>query len=170
MKMRMSRALLGIAALAAPTVLLTATPTLASTSAPAIAPRFSVTATHGTTRPDAARPATDCEWEFTVGNVTYALGTIICEYGSVLVKFPNGSYEDFAVGTSHAVWTAWGSAGSDNWDTKSMGGSAYSPVTIVSHNGWAMEISILSSTPTKYCDLRGSSQSSGWSGWSPQLC
>lgn len=165
MKIRMSLVVPAFAAAVAAAGL-TVTPALASTSAPATASRPAITAAQGTARPTAAQPATNCPWTASNGQ---KLGTIICEYGISLVPFPNGTEEAFAVGTSHAVWTAWDNT-SGNWSEESMGGLAYSAVTVKAHNGWSVEITVQSSSGGTYCNYRGGSQDSGWSGWSSGDC
>lgn len=144
MNTRMSRRVLAFGAAFAATTALTTTSALASTPA----------------------ATTTCPW--TASNGTN-LGTVICGYGTSLVYFPNGTAEGFAVGTSHAVWTAWNNT-SGKWSEESMGGSAYSAVTVKSSDGWSVEITYQDASDTTHCDFRGSTQSSGWSGWSTGDC
>jgi hypothetical protein len=141
----MSRAVLTFAAAFAATVTLAATPALASTPAHA-----------------AAQPASDCDW---ITNNGYDLGTIICEYGVLYVGLPNDTAEMFAVGTSHAVWTAWQASPGGAWDTKSLGGSAYSYLWLVQQSGWNMTIAYSSSSGQNTCINRGNTASSGWGSW-----
>jgi hypothetical protein len=156
----MPRTLLGVAATVTATVMLTATPALAST-----APTNSL-----------VQQGSTCNWSASYsldggGLLSIeTLGTVICNYGATpFIEFPNGTWETFAVGTSHAIWTAWvNSAG--GWAEQSMGGLAYSPVTVVEHDGYEVEISVLSSSGGKYCNFRGDTASSGWSGWSSTSC
>jgi hypothetical protein len=96
-------------------------------------------------------------------------GTVICKYGETTAVFPNNAEESFAIGTSHAVWTAWnGSAGSTSWNEESMGGNAISGVTI-QQDGWYLHISAQGDGGPTYCNDRGAdgtaTSSSGWSGW-----
>jgi hypothetical protein len=174
MKVRMSRAVLTFAAAIAATVTFTTTPALASTPVPANSdtsssaavtlPPSAITA-HAAARP-AAQPATDCAWYSPplIGIYTY-LGTIICEYTPLpAAQFPNGTWEVWAIGTSHAVWTAWEST-SGAWDTASLGGSGYSAPWIVAQNGWGLTIGVSSSSGRHYCDNRSNSQNGGWTGW-----
>jgi hypothetical protein len=149
MKMRMSRAVLAFAAAVAATLTLTATPALASTSA----------------------PATDCGWFSPqgIGTETY-LGTIICDPGyttlpAVYFK-ADGTWEEFAIGTSHAIWTAWDNTSGD-WDEASLGGLGYSAPWIVaqSADGWGLTIGVSSSSGGHYCDNREDSPSAPWTGW-----
>jgi hypothetical protein len=168
MKMRMSRAVLASAAVVAATVTLTTTPALASSSAPATTPQFLVITAHGAARPTAVQPADDCAWYSPpgIGTLTY-LGTIICGgvYADLpLVEFPNGTYEGFAIGTSHAVWTAWDNT-SGAWATASLGGLGYSAPWIVTQNGWGLTLGVSSSSGGHYCDNREDSPSGGWTGW-----
>lgn len=160
MKMIMSRALLGAAAAVTATVMLTATPALAST-----APTNSL-----------VQQGSTCNWsaQYYVSSGGYysaaGLGTVICSYGATpFIEFPNGVWETFAVGTSHAIWTAWVNSSGD-WEETSMGGLAYSPVTVVQQDGYEVEISVLSSSGGEYCNFRGDTASSGWSGWSSTSC
>jgi hypothetical protein len=149
MKSRMTRMVLAFAAVFAATVTLTTTSALASTPAPA-----------------AAQPATSCPWfSPPIGsNITY-LGTIICEYQPLpTVGLPNNTLETFAVGTSHAVWTAWSNT-SGSWDTASLGGLGYSAPWIVAHNGWGLTLGVSSASGGHYCDNRADSPSGGWTGW-----
>lgn len=168
MKIRMSRTALTFAAAIAAAVTLTTTPALASTPAPAATSHSSVITPQshyppGITEHGVAQPATNCPWITNSGVIVP--GTIICEYGDSSVIFPNGTEEDFAVGTSHAVWTAWDNL-SGNWDTKSMGGpGAFSEVQILRTGGWNVEIAVNTSSNIRVCDNRGNSPSAGWSGW-----
>lgn len=155
MKMRMSRAVLTFAAAIAATVTLAATPALASTPATTLHP--SAIPAHG-----AAQPASDCTW---ISNNGYILGTIICEYGVLYVGLPNDTAEMFAVGTSHAVYTAWQPSPGGAWDTKSLGGSAYSYLWLVQQSGWNMTIAYSSSSGQNTCINRGDTASSGWGSW-----
>jgi hypothetical protein len=96
-------------------------------------------------------------------------GTIICAYGVSTAVFPNGAEESFAVGTSHAVYTAWNaSAGSTSWDEESFGGNAISGVTI-QQDGWYLHISAQGDGGPTYCMDRGAdgtaNSTSGWSSW-----
>lgn len=171
MKMRMSRAVPALAAAVVTTVTLAATPALASTSAPAPTPRPSAV----TALPTAAQPATtNCDWYSPAGYGTRTyLGTIICDYGTnrIPLSFPNGTVEVFAIGTSHAIWTAWDNT-SGGWSRASMGGLAYSGVTIYQNNQnpWILEITVYSSSGGLYCNFRGGTPSSGWSGWTSHGC
>lgn len=168
MKMKMSRAVLACAAAVAATVTLTTTSALASTSAPATTPHPSVITAHGAARPAAVQPATDCAWYTPPGiGATVYLGDIICDAGYTdlpLVQFPNATYEVFAIGTSHAIWTAYNDIYSA-WHRASLGGLGYSAPWIVSQHGWALTIGVSSSSGGHYCDNRGDSQSGGWTGW-----
>jgi hypothetical protein len=122
------------------------------------------TPTPATTQLTAAQPATDCTWFASNGT---NLGTIICEYGHTddPELFPNGTLESFAIGTSHAVYTAWADT-SGNWHTTSLGGYATSGVT-VRQSGWALEILVKGQNGGTYCKFRGDTQTSGWSSdWS----
>lgn len=157
----MSGRVLAFAAAVAATVTLTTTSALASTSAPAATPHPSVITAQG-----AAQPAADCSRYATNGKL---LGTIICGYGVSYAYFPNGTQEEFVVGTSHAVWTAWNNT-SGSWSEKSMGGLAYSAVTVKKQSGYALEITVLSSSGGTYCNFRGGLVNSGWSGWSSGDC
>jgi hypothetical protein len=145
----MTRMALAFAAVFAATVTLTTTSALASTPAPA-----------------AAQPATSCTWfSPSVNGVVTDLGTIICEYEPLpLVEFPNGTVTTFAVGTSHAVYTAWTNT-SGSWDTASLGGLGYSAPWIVAHNGWGLTLGVSSASGGHYCDNRADSPSGGWTGW-----
>jgi hypothetical protein len=159
----MSRAVLTLAAAAAAAVALTAAPALASTPAPTAPPLASVTAAPGTTRPAAAQPElTDCPWTFHGVNV----GTYICQYGTVTIPdfFPNGTYQGFAVGTSHAIWTAWTDP-SGGVHRQSLGGYADSGVSVFYQVGWALVIDVTGKDGGTWCDDRGSAPSSGWGGW-----
>ena len=153
MKKSMTRRVSALAAAAVAMVALTASPALASPSA----------------RATPLRALSVCFWWSPNG---YFLGNIICEYGDNSVGFPNGTEEDFAVGTSHAVWTAWnnGQNGGGTWFTQSMGGSAYSSVQVVFQNGWQVEIAMQDSRGITHCDFRGGTQNSGWSGWRTSGC
>lgn len=96
-------------------------------------------------------------------------GTIICAYGVSTAVFPNGAEESFAVGTSHAVYTAWNaSAGSTLFDEESFGGNAISGVTI-QQDGWYLHISAQGDGGPTYCMDRGAdgtaSSTSGWTSW-----
>ncbi|MCX5343005.1 hypothetical protein [Streptomyces atratus] len=57
-------------------------------------------------------------------------GTIICEYGVSATTLPDGTKQEFAIGTDRAVWTRWtnSSGGWTSWT--SMGGEWYSSVGI----------------------------------------
>ena len=99
-------------------------------------------------------------------------GTVICAYGESTAVFPNGTQESFAIGTSHAVWTAWNSSqGGTSWAEESMGGNAISGVTILQgeQDGWFLRIKAQGDGGPTYCNDRGAEGSansaSGWSGW-----
>lgn len=143
-----------------------AAPALASTaaSAPATTTYFSAPTAHA-----AVQPAASCSWS--INGV--ALGTIICPSTGLLVEFANGTYEDFEVGTSHAVWTAWGSGTS--WAEKSLGGAAYydsagsgnPTVWLVarSADGWGMTIGTTNASGQHRCLNRTDSASGSWGSW-----
>ena len=168
MRFKSSRAALAVGATLVAATTLTVTPALASTSASAATSRPSAVTAYDAARPALAQPATSCTWNSPpgIGNYDPDLGTIICEYEPLpVVEFPNGTFETFAVGTSHAVWTAWDN-GSGNWTTASLGGpGAYSAPWIVAQNGWGLTLAVSNSSGRHYCDNRGNSQSSGWTGW-----
>ena len=127
-----------------------------------------------TINPSITCTTTTGQWIVTVvsssGNFPSQIpGTVICKYGETTAVFPNDSEESFAIGTSHAVWTAWnGSEGSNSWDEESMGGNAISGVTI-QQDGWYLHISAQGDGGPTYCNDRGAdgtaTASSGWSGW-----
>jgi hypothetical protein len=160
MKTIMSRAVLAVAAAVAATVTLSVTPALASTSAPVIAAHDA--------QPAAAQADTICGWFSPQGiGISTFLGEIICDPGYTTlpaVEFPNGTWEEFAIGTSHAIWTAWDNTSGD-WDEASLGGLGYSAPWIVAQDGWGLTIGVSSSSGGHYCDNREDSESSGWTGW-----
>lgn len=53
-------------------------------------------------------------------------GAYICEYGVTSYKLPNGTKQEFIVGTDHAVWTRWTDSDGDWSRWQSMGGNAWS--------------------------------------------
>lgn len=170
MKIRMSRTILTVAAAIAATVTLATAPALASTSAPALHP--SAITVDGAARPAAAQAENTCYWygQNPNGSLTL-LGVVLCDgaYGSGVsraVTFPNGTEEVFAVGTSHAVWTAWTDT-SGGWHRQALGGSAYSSVTVKQNasNGWELTIVVSSSSGQHMCLNRGGTASSGWGSW-----
>jgi len=160
MKTRTSRAVFAFGAVVAAAMGLTAAPAWAGTLT-TIYPGNSCTGTTG-------------DWIVTVVDGTYQFpdklaGTIICAYGATTAILPNGSEESFAIGTSHAVWTAWnGSEGSNSWNEESFGGNAISGVTVV-QDGWYLHISAQGDGGPTYCRNRGAdgtaTSSSGWTGW-----
>jgi hypothetical protein len=163
MKMRMSRALLAVAATVAATAMFTTTSASASTPARAITPPHpSAITAHGAA---VAQSATDCPWFFNDNGVFVNVGTVICAYQpGPYVEFPNGTEETFAIGTSHAIWTAWNNT-SGVVSAASLGGLGYSTPWIVTQSGWGLTLGVSSSSGGHYCDNRGDSESSGWTGW-----
>lgn len=160
MKVRMSHTVLACAAAVAATVTLAAAPALARTMAPATTPRPALVTAHGS-----VRPADDCPWLVIENGVTIELGTVICEYlPGPTVGFPNGTEETFAIGTSHAIWTAWDNT-AGTWAEASLGGLGYSAPWIVTQNGWGLTLGVSSSSGGHYCDNREDSPSGGWTGW-----
>ncbi|MEU0847001.1 hypothetical protein ABZ387_03425 [Streptomyces flaveolus] len=53
-------------------------------------------------------------------------GVYICEYGVTNYKLPNGTKQEFVVGTDRAVWTRWTDSDGDWSGWMSMGGRAWS--------------------------------------------
>lgn len=162
--------LLTAAAAIAATVALTTTPALASTSASTLHP---ATATAYGAGGPAAAPAVTCNpWVSPSGAF---LGTPYCPSDGVAVYFDNGTMEEFIVGTSHAVWTAWGNDDGNGWDETSLGGAAYyqsngtgyPAVWLVSQSsdGWGLTIGTTNASGQHRCDNRHDSPSGSWTGW-----
>ncbi|MFQ6144578.1 hypothetical protein ACLMNJ_16100 [Streptomyces seoulensis] len=60
------------------------------------------------------------------GNCSRGGGVYLCEYGVTSYKLPNGTKQEFIVGTDRAVWTRWNDSDGDWTGWTSMGGQAWS--------------------------------------------
>ncbi|GAA5074305.1 hypothetical protein [Streptomyces similanensis] len=60
------------------------------------------------------------------GNCSRGGGVYLCEYGVTSYKLPNGTKQEFIVGTDRAVWTRWSDSDGDWTGWMSMGGQAWS--------------------------------------------
>ncbi|WP_330456116.1 hypothetical protein OIB37_04070 [Streptomyces sp. NBC_00820] len=93
-------------------------------------------------------------------------GTVICEYGVTRTTLPDGTLQEFAIGTDKAVWTRWttSSGGWTSW--QSMGGEWRSGVTIRTQQvgSYLFAIVLKGTDDWLWWDLRDSQ--GNWTGWS----
>jgi hypothetical protein len=160
MRMKVSRTALAVAAALAAAMTLSGTPAMASPgSSSAVTANRSAVTTHGP-RSAAPRASGYCNWNG---------GTYICNDGILgPYTFPDGQKEYWVIGTNHQVWTYWDEA-NGVWHWTSLGGYADTGASYVYYSGWAVTIEVIGSDHNSiYCDVRGDTQYSGWSGW--KLC
>ncbi|MEV7544088.1 hypothetical protein [Streptomyces sp. NPDC089915] len=93
-------------------------------------------------------------------------GVYICEYGVTSYKLPNGTKQEFIVGTDRAVWTRWTDSDGDWTGWSSMGGRASSTARAYDYDTsdpWTFRVF--------YYDERGEywgrnrDHDGNWSGW-----
>ncbi|WP_260610803.1 hypothetical protein [Streptomyces sp. WAC06614] len=101
-------------------------------------------------------------------NCSLGGGVYICEYGVTTQNLPNGTTQQFVVGTDSAVWTRWTST-SGSWSGwQSMGGRAASKIYI--HDGrfpdgdpWTFWV--LYHGSDGYAHENGRKHDGNWTGW-----
>ncbi|MFE9429135.1 hypothetical protein ACFYNO_40025 [Kitasatospora sp. NPDC006697] len=92
-------------------------------------------------------------------------GTYLCQYGVATTTFPEGTKEQFVIGTDSAVWTRWTNT-SGTWSGfLSMGGVATSGVTISqsSVDGWNIAITVRSTDGYLWDRVRD--HNGNWTAW-----
>ncbi|MDJ0383501.1 hypothetical protein [Streptomyces sp. G-G2] len=96
-------------------------------------------------------------------------GQYFCEYGVTKKTLPDGSKQEFVIGTDNAVWTRWTLSG--KWTTwSSMGGFATSGVTItkVGVNPWEFDVCVLGGGDRQWWATHRYGNGT-WSSWSRML-
>lgn len=88
-----------------------------------------------------------------------------CSYTVTIQNLPNGTHQDFVVGTDHAVWTNWTLPDGTWYGWESMGGTAESGISIsgVSDGGWVFSI-VVTGTDGNFWH-RTRSAGGTWSSW-----
>lgn len=98
-------------------------------------------------------------------NVGGHQGYYICEYPPTLVRWPDGHYQWFVVGTDSAVWDTWqispGGSAWSNW--RSLGGVARSSVGVTSLSASNITIRVLGTNGGFWC--KAWYASSDWGSW-----
>ncbi|MBD0711843.1 MULTISPECIES: hypothetical protein [unclassified Streptomyces] len=94
-------------------------------------------------------------------------GLYICEYGFTSTTLPDGSKQEFIIGTDHAVWSRWTLGGKwTNWS--SMGGYATSPAYVYDYDTsdpWSFNVNVYGSDNGLWTNHRYSGGT--WTGWFP---
>ncbi|MFD8850323.1 hypothetical protein [Streptomyces sp. NPDC059604] len=96
-------------------------------------------------------------------------GVYICEYGVSVKKLPDGTRQEFIIGTNKAVYTRWNDTSGDWTKWKSMGGSAKSGVSITDHwsqgDPWSFHL-VITQTDGQFW-VNGRKRDGFWTGWYP---
>ncbi|MFF9567741.1 hypothetical protein [Streptomyces sp. NPDC014685] len=93
----------------------------------------------------------------------------ICEYGVSVQKLPDGTRQEFVIGTDEAVWTRWTNTSGKWTGWVSMGGVAKSAVTITDHwsfgDPWVFSLVVKGSDGQLWVNHRP--HEGNWTGWYP---
>ncbi|GAA2458376.1 hypothetical protein ABZ776_02700 [Streptomyces sp. NPDC007076] len=92
-------------------------------------------------------------------------GTIICEYGVSTTTLPDGTKQEFAIGTDRAVWTRWTKSG--GWTSwTSMGGEWYSSVGIRTQQVYPYLFALVLKGSDGWLWANWRDSGGNWTGWS----
>ncbi|GAA0296939.1 hypothetical protein GCM10010302_39500 [Streptomyces polychromogenes] len=93
-------------------------------------------------------------------------GVYLCEYGVTSYKLPNGTKQEFVVGTDRAVWTRWTDSDGDWTRWMSMGGRASSTARAYDYDGgdgWTFRVFYYDETGEYWG--RNRDHDGNWSPW-----
>lgn len=93
-------------------------------------------------------------------------GVYLCEYGVTSYKLPNGTKQEFVVGTDRAVWTRWTDSDGDWSGWMSMGGRAWSPARAYDYetsDPWSFRVFYYDETGEYWG--RNRDHDGNWSSW-----
>ncbi|MDF6017037.1 hypothetical protein [Streptomyces sp. JH34] len=93
-------------------------------------------------------------------------GVYICEYGVSSYKLPDGTKQEFVVGTDRAVWTRWTDSDGDWSGWMSMGGNAWSTVRAYDYetsDPWTFRVFYYDQTAEYWG--RNRDHDGNWSSW-----
>lgn len=102
---------------------------------------------------------TSCNWNS---------GSYYCQYGITGPHvFPDGTEEYWVAAGSNSVWTYWDDeTGAWHWTGLTASSNALSSTLSYTASGWVVDLYAYEGAG-EWCDVRGGSQYSGWSGWYP---
>ncbi|MCX4549925.1 hypothetical protein OG204_17075 [Streptomyces sp. NBC_01387] len=93
----------------------------------------------------------------------------ICEYGVTVQKLPDGTKQEFLVGTDSAVWTRWNNTSGKWTGWQSMGGVVSGRIVVIDRwsNGdpWKFALSVPTPDGGRWVNARN--HEGVWTGWFP---
>ncbi|MFB7037606.1 MULTISPECIES: hypothetical protein [unclassified Streptomyces] len=93
----------------------------------------------------------------------------ICEYGVTVHRLPDGTKQEFLVGTDSAVWTRWNDKRGKWTGWQSMGGIVSGEIAVIDRfsggDPWRFALSVPTPDGWRYVNIR--SHEGAWSGWRP---
>ncbi|MFF8809946.1 hypothetical protein [Streptomyces omiyaensis] len=96
-------------------------------------------------------------------------GVHVCEYGVTVHPLPDGTKQEFVVGTDLAVWTRWTNTSGKWTGWQSMGGRVSGAVAVIDRfsggDPWRFALSVPTADGWRYVNIRD--HDGGWSGWMP---